>query len=363
MKKILLRSSIALVAAFVVYIAVILIHGTLTDWQPPGEESLEAYQTASTDVVADSVLSLTIWNTGYAGLGAESDFFYDRGHQLISAGSMIRSPRESVDKNLAGITQAISSIQSDIFLLQEVDITARRSYYLPMFDSIRQQKTNYAAFFATNYKIARVPLPLLEPWRAYGQAHSGLATLSRWQPRTSTRLQLPGSFGWPTRLFQLDRCLSVHQFSTPQAGKDLIVINMHNSAHDQDGSLKKMEMEYLRKRVLDFYNQGHYVIVGGDWNQTPPNFRFDTFSPHNPRNHTQINITPDFLPADWKWIYDPTTPTNRKLYEPYRPGETFTTLIDFFLVSPNIQVRKVKAINQAFQFSDHQPVWMEVELK
>lgn len=362
MKKNLLRMGFTLLAALVLYVAVVLIHGTLSDWQPSGIQALEAYQAGQSAPVTDSIFSLAIWNIGYAGLGAESDFFYDQGRFLFSGGGMIRSPKEAVDKNLAGITQMISSVQSDFFLLQEVDIAARRSYFLPVFDSIRHRRPGYAAFFAPNYKVARMPLPLFEPWRAYGRVLSGLATLSRWQPEGSERVQLPGKFGWPTRLFQLDRCLAVHRFPTSR-GKDLIVINAHNSAHDAKGEVKREEMALLRKMVLDYYQQGCYVIVGADWNQTPPNFQFDTFSPHNPRNHNQINIDPDFLPADWTWVYDPTQPTNRKLYEVYRPGETFTTLIDFFLISPNVRVRKVKTISQDFQYSDHQPVWMEVELK
>ena len=55
-------------------------------------------------------------------------------------------------------------------------------------------------------------------------------------------------------------------------------------------------------------------------------------------------------------------PTNRKTASPYNKEETFITLIDFFLISPNVKMRQVKGIRQDFQFSDHQPVWMEVEL-
>ena len=46
----------------------------------------------------------------------------------------------------------------------------------------------------------------------------------------------------------------------------------------------------------------------------------------------------------------------------YNPKETFITLIDYFLLSPNVKLKEVRGINQEFEFSDHQPVAMKVEL-
>src|SRR5690606_33678797 len=128
------------------------------------------------------------------------------------------------------------------------------------------------AFFAPNYKVSRVPIPILEPWNAYGKVLSGLATYSRFQPYQSTRLQLPGSFAWPTRIFQLDRCVAVHRYRLSN-GKELVVMNVHNSAYDADGALKRQEMAFLRELFLEEYGKGNYVLAGGDWNQCPPYFR------------------------------------------------------------------------------------------
>ncbi|MCB0638774.1 MAG: endonuclease/exonuclease/phosphatase family protein, partial [Lewinella sp.] len=173
---------------------------------------------------------------------------------------------------------------------------------------------------------------------------------------------LPGSFGWPTRLFQLDRCLLVSRFPTAM-GPELVVINAHLSAYDSDGSLKAAQMNFLQEYVQQEYEAGHHVIVGGDWNQCPPYFPFDTFMPGKTQGYTQLNITPEYLPEGWHWLYDATTPTNRKVFQPYDKDATFRTIIDFFLISPNIKAKRVKAIDQGFQYSDHQPVYLEVELQ
>lgn len=346
---------------FVVYIIIVLIHGTLTDYQPEDKTALEPLNRSTTELLRDSVFSFTIWNIGYAGLGKESELFYDSRGSLIAAGKMIRAPRQAVDKNLQAAANLVTSIKSDFFLFQEIDVESKRSYYTDQVEVVAENLPDFSVYFAPNFNVRRMPIPILEPWHVYGKAHSGLGTFARFQPRESERLSLPGTFSWPTRVFQLDRCAALHRFSHKN-GKDLVVVNIHLSAYDQNGGLKKAQMDFLRAMVLEEYKRGNYVVVGGDWNQCPPYFQFDGFMPGRTQGYSQINIDPSFLPSDWRWVYDPTVPTNRKTKTPYQPGETFVTLIDFFLISPNLKVRSVKGLNQGFQFSDHQPVWMEVAL-
>jgi len=143
--------------------------------------------------------------------------------------------------------------------------------------------------------------------------------------------------------------------------KELVVINTHNSAYD-DGDLKKQQMTFLKNVLLEEFGKGNYVVVGGDWNQCPPDFDNMTFAPENGDTYDQVNIDENYLPHGWQWVYDAKVPTNRKLATPYKNGETFTTIIDFFLVSPNIEVEEIKAVDLDFAFSDHQPILMRVRL-
>jgi len=121
-------------------------------------------------------------------------------------------------------------------------------------------------------------------------------------------------------------------------------------------------MVFLRDLCLAEYEKGNYVLVGGDWNQCPPNFQYDSLMPGRTQGYTQTNIANDYYPADWVWAYDATTATNRKVRTKYEKGVTFETIIDFYLVSPNIKVTTVKGIPQDFAFSDHQPIYLEIEL-
>ncbi len=351
-----------LVLILLVYIGGVLAFGTASDWQPEAEEPVKTARRAKAKTVPDSTLSFVIWNIGYGGLGEESNFFYDEGTPLSSGDKMVRAPQELVQKNVEGITGFVARTKADFFLFQEVDYASKRSYYTNQFEQVSKQLPGFYAGFAANYQVSYVPIPLLEPWRAYGATYSGLATYARFQPDTSIRFQLPGSFDWPTRIFQLDRCVALHRYPVAN-GKELVVINLHLSAYDADGSLKRQQMGFLRELCLREYENGNYVVAGGDWNLVPPYFEFDSFMPGRTQGYFQYGIEADFLPADWLWVYDPRVPSNRKIRDTYQVGTTFITLIDFYLVSPNLKVKMVKGLNLDFQFSDHQPVYMEVELK
>jgi hypothetical protein len=75
-----------------------------------------------------------------------------------------------------------------------------------------------------------------------------------------------------------------------------------------------------------------------------------------------MDISSDFL-ADWNWTFDNTTPTNRRVVAPYDIKTTLTTVIDFYLLSPNIE--KIAIKNQAleFKYSDHNPVKIKIKFK
>lgn len=343
----LLRISGILILAAALWIVGNLIFGTLTDYQPETSEKLKIAGTSAFQ--PDSVASFVIWNIGYGGLGEEEDFWYD-------GGKTVKPPKKSVERYLRGIYETVVNIwEVDFFLFQEVDTLAARSHYFNELKDLTYHLSGYCQSFATNYNVRFVPVPFDNPM---GKVLAGLASFSRFQPKESVRYQFPGNFSWPNRIYFLDRCFLLQRFPM-KTGNELVVINTHNSAYD-DGDLKKQQMDFLKNVLLEEYEKGNYVVVGGDWNQCPPGFDNSTFIPSNGDFYEQINISHDYLPSGWQWVYDETVATNRKLATPYIEGETFTTIIDFFLVSPNIEVIEVKGIDLDFAYSDHQPVLIRV---
>lgn len=335
------------------YVVSMLVYGSVTDFKPEEKIALKAENTSSLSL-KDTTVTFLSWNIGYGGLGYKADFFLDEG-------KMIRSTKNDVKKYLTGINNFIKAEKkTDFILLQEVDRNSKRSYETDEFAAISKLLNKHEAVFASNFKVKYIPVPMTST-DPLGKVHSGLASFSKYKTIQNTRLQFPGQYEWPKRIFHLDRCMLVSRLSL-ENGKELVVVNSHNSAYD-GGVLKPQEMAYLKAFLLAEYEKGNYVVVGADWNQCPPNFAYDTFAPNSAEDYYQDNIKLDFLPKEWQWTYDPKTPTNRKLSAPYDKEKTFTTLIDFYLVSPNLEVLNVKTVDLDFQYSDHQPVKLELRLK
>jgi len=156
--------------------------------------------------------------------------------------------------------------------------------------------------------------------------------------------------------------MSVNRYPTNN-GQEFVLINTHLSAFD-DGSLKKQEMQFLKDFVTAEFAKGNYVVVGGDWNQSPPDFPLTFFGGTYQSNDFILkSVDADLLPDNWKWVYDPQSPTNRYLNESFVPGKTNRCIIDMFLVSPNVEVLHNKTFDLQFKNSDHNPINMRFKMK
>ncbi len=334
------------------YVGGNMLYGTLTDYHPAPSEAVEIKNPVSAQP-ADSVFTFFIWNIGYSALGDKEDFFFD-------GGKMVRPSKERVEENLKGITKTIAAYaDADFILIQEVDIHSRRSHYIDELDAIAGALPRHAYSYARNYLVDFIPSPLDQPWNAYGKVDAGLGTYSKYQPVEATRYSLPGEFAWPKKVFWLDRCLLLFRYDLPN-GKQLVVINQHLEAYDE-GGIKKQQMDFMKDVLLKEYEKGNYVVAGGDWNQCPPDFDYQRFGKDEDSSYVQMNVPSDYIPG-WTWAFDPNTPSNRKLATAYEKGITFVTLIDFYLVSPNVKVLETQGINLDFRNSDHQPVVMKMRL-
>jgi endonuclease/exonuclease/phosphatase family metal-dependent hydrolase len=195
-----------------------------------------------------------------------------------------------------------------------------------------------------------------------GKVLSGLLSISKFEPFLVERMDFPGSYPWPKKLFMLDRCFMVQRFALSN-GKALLIINTHNSAFD-GGVLKEHEMNYLKNFLLAEHDKGNYLLVGGDWNQNPPGFVDPHFNEKSGyENFLLATIAEDFMPEDWNWTYDPNVPTNRSNTAPYNKETTTTTILDFYLSSPNLLTINSKSVNLNFKNSDHQPVLCSIKFK
>lgn len=354
MKK-LFKLLLKLVFVLILFVGLFVGYLTLTEYKPKPIETVTIEQNTVLSLAANQSLSLMTFNTGYAGLGAEEDFVMDGGKKGRPDSKSV------VEDYLTGIESLITTHVVDFYLLQEVDLAARRSYQINQVEHYKTLLPNYHSTFAYNFNAVFVPFPLsLTDY--IGPVKSGIQTLSKYQVDESERHQFPGEFSWPLRVANLKRAMMVNTYSITGSTKQLIVVNLHMSAYDGDGSLRAQEMAYLKVFMEEQTTLGNYVIIGGDFNQTFPD-AVDIY-PTKPGLYQAYPIESTFLPAGYQWGIDITDPTCRLLNQPYEPTSELNQyyIIDGFIVSDNITIDSVNVINDDFQFSDHNPVLMTVTL-
>lgn len=319
------------------------------DYKPDPVEFVAISGTSRSLGDSSRSFSFLSWNIGYAGLGRESDFFFD-------GGKGVRQSKEITDKNAQGIYRFLQANDSiDFMMLQEVDKESKRTYYADQSAAVAGLFPQRISSFALNYDCAFVPQPIGNP---YGKCVAGLQSLSEYSPLSARRIALCPDASWPVGLFMLDRCLLEWKFNIG-AGKQLVVYNLHLSAYD-DGTVKQQQMDTLKKYITREYQKGNYVVVGGDWNQYPPGYKVPVMKQKDAI--AQIGVPEDFPEKGWHWGVDRSTPTNRKLETPYDREKTDRIVIDYYLSSPNVRIDWVKAVDMDFEYSDHQPVLMRVTL-
>lgn len=330
-----------------------LVYMTIKDYKPGDTELLQIEgKTAKTELSHQQEISLVAWNIGYAGLGREMDFFYDGGRQ-------VRPDSILQQKYFDGITEQLGKMRDyDFVMLLEVDRYSKRSYYHDQWEAIKKIFNSHASVFAWNYRVLFVPMPLYEPM---GKVMAGMGTLSSFFPTIAERHSLHRDDPWPTGLFTLDRCFILTRYAV-EGGKELVLINTHNSAFD-DGSLRKRQMALLRNTILNEYEKGNFVIAAGDWNLNPPLRFHEKIITGDWIEYIEPPIDKDFLPGGWSWGVDQRVPSNRWATEEYLKGRTWTTIIDFFVLSPNIELLNIETLDLTFENSDHNPVTVRVRLK
>ena len=336
----------AAAAAFLIF----LITAAITDYRPAEKETLRDLSGLSTgtsaEVLPDS-LSILCWNIGYGGLGDDMDFFYDGGTQ-------VRTSRERTRANIDGIISEIRRHSPDVILLQEVDECSRRTYRINEVEMLRGAFPDYH-IFRYNYKSFFVPIPLKAPM---GRVASGVVLMSRIAPEEVIRWQYPSRFPWPVSMFNLKRCLLTATFRLAD-GSSIVIGNTHNTAYDT-GSMRTAETRFLGEMTGRLHSEGTPFIIGGDWNQFPPDYAPSAAEASDP-HFTTVAIDTSLLRGTGRIVWDPSVKTLRHLNTVYGP-ESVLTVTDYFYMSHDIKVDTVNVYDLRFRYSDHQPVMLKVRL-
>ena len=325
---------------------------TVTEYRPADYETLEISGTPGSRAVApEEELSILSWNIGYAGLGAEEDFFMDGGTHARP------DSQDQVLKYLDGISRTLDELNCQAAMLQEVDIGSHRTYRVDERDYLSMG----SGVHALNYACDFVPIPL----PPIGRVYSGIyTTTEELVISDAQRVALPCPFSWPVSTANLKRCLLLSYLPIEGNDKELVLVNLHLEAYD-DGEGKIAQTNMLKSVIEAEYEKGNYVIAGGDFNQIFPG-GLEAYPNTHPENWIPGLLENDILAEGWSFAYDLSTPSCRLLNQPYDPEDTENTqyyVIDGFIISPNVELLQVETIDLGFENSDHNPVQISVMLK
>ena len=203
-------------------------------------------------------LNVMTWNIRYG--AGRIPWFED------SCGDRVHMTQSEVQSNLQGIISFLNNSEDsiDILLLQEVDVSSKRSAYMDQVQYLLDNTYfNYGAY-GSMWQSDFIPSGGL------GKVDVGVAILSRWKLSELERIQLPLREDQPSyeKYFYLRRCIVKAKLNVPN-WDDLYIVNIHAASFSTDDTKQKHILEY--RNLLDgLHNDGYKFVTGGDLNAIPP---------------------------------------------------------------------------------------------
>ncbi len=284
-------------------------------------------------------ISVITWNLGYSGLGRGSDFFADGGRSYLPPGP--GTTRESAD----AIAAWLGDSDADVILTQENARASVVNYWTDLKGRTDRALADYQAQFHDDFRTRYLPPPL--------RISNGMATYVR-HGRVRSEIWPMPSDGDPYDGLIRRRYGALATYVEGPGGC-WVMVNLHTSAFDEGGALRKRQVAAVLERASEAHGQGWRVAIGGDFNLR----LVETAFPHTTEEQylDWIHDFPDeVLPEGWRIAADASVPSVRTNERPFQAGQNYTTVIDGFLVSPGVEVVSVAGTSMGFRHSDHQPV-------
>ena len=346
----LLAGALILFVAYAVYVFV--DYYRLEDGQVleiRGEAALEQAETGRS-------YRAVSYNIGFGAYGPDFTFFMDGGTE-----SRGRSPQEVTD-HVSGALTAAEEAEGELYFFQEVDVDGTRSYHIDQYAMLLDQLgEGRAAVFAQNYDSPYLLWPLTSP---HGANRAGIATLSAFGVKDALRRSLPIE-GGVMKLVDLDRCYAKERIAV-ENGRELVAYNLHLSAYTSDGSIAEEQLEQLFSDMLAEYEAGNYVVGGGDFNKdllgNSPEIFGVSGKDYTWAQAIPAEVIPEGLAVMAPLDEDDPVPSCRNADRPYGPDD-FVVTVDGFIVSDNVAVEECAVVDTGFQWSDHNPVYLDFVLQ
>lgn len=284
-------------------------------------------------------ISVVIWNLGYGGLGQDSDFFADGGKGYLPPS------RRAVRESVAAIASWLGASDADVIMTQENARASAVNLWVDLKRTTDAALNDYDHVFNPDFQT-RLLLPPL-------RIRNGPATYVRTGLRDSELWPLPDDGDPYAGALRRRYAALVTRVDGP--GGCWTFVNVHTSAFDEGAALRRRQIESLMARAEQERAAGRRVVLGGDFNLrlAPTTFPHTTAEKFLFWVH---DFPLDVLPQGWRVAADGSVPTVRTNERPYQAGQNYTTVIDGYILSPEVELVSVQGVDLGFRHSDHQPV-------
>ncbi|MEN9852549.1 MAG: hypothetical protein RI996_492 [Candidatus Parcubacteria bacterium] len=291
---------------------------------------------------------IVTWNLGYGGLGKNSDFKYDGGERWLPPS------RHDTQSNVFGITNWLKECNADILLLQEVATGGIINFWVNLRKDLNKVFRAWNQIFFADIKTRLLPFP-------FSVMH-GLVTYSTLAIKSDELLSLPSDGDISFGIFNKKYRAIVTNCTIENSTEYWCIINIHFSAFDSGGILRKKQLQHVLEYAQAEEKAGAHIVIGGDFNLRLGHTEF-THTTNDKYIWNFKDFESDILPQGWKLHADTTVPSVRSDDRPYEKGQNYTTVIDGFITSTKVRAVSVTGIDMGFEFSDHNPVVGEFEVK
>ena len=215
------------------------------------------------DVYDDGALKVVTWNIRFG--SGRFPFFGD------SCGDEVISESSDVKLIMQAIADTLNKIDADIVLLQEVDVSSKRTGYLDQVQYLLENTYLNYGCYASMWKADFIPTD------GIGKINTGNAILSRYEITEAERVELRLRTDQDDLIqyFYLRRnILKAKIPSLAQAGKDFFAVDIHATAFATDDTKQQHLIKYSEV-LSEIANNNGVFVSGGDLNSIPPNSTVD----------------------------------------------------------------------------------------
>ena len=203
-------------------------------------------------------VKVVTWNIRF-GI-AQFPFFAD------SCGDDVILDDDTIEQNMAAIADSLNAMDADIVLLQEVDVSSKRTGYMDQVQYLLDNTNLNYGCYASMWKADFIPSD------GIGRIDAGNAILSKYKLTDAERIQLRLRTDQDglTQYFYLRRNIVKAKIpALTQGAQDFYAVDIHATAFATDDT-KQQHIDKYVETLAEIHDGGDLFVTGGDLNSVPP---------------------------------------------------------------------------------------------